>query len=754
MGLRAVDRFWVVWPIAGVLFCLIYVLIPAGHAAALLSACVGITAVGLTVAGMRRNRSRRPKSWAGFASGLMFCAVGDLVLAANDFLLGYQPFPSWADAAYLIGLVLLTVGLFGLTRERSVRELARFLDAGIIATGLGLVYWVAVIVPMVGDLHETSLAYLVTLGYPITAVMLFAVVVPLVLRLGRRTPCFWLLTFGSAATLGSSAFYSLVPTLSPLAGKLISGGYLFTYLCYAGAALHPTARDPIPGTAGDRFGPSRLALLTASTLLAPAVLLTEGVRRHGQVDWLAAGIGSIILFLLVMARLSGFVTTVQRQSGQLEALAMTDVLTGMANRRMFEERLGPAVERGAVHLLMLDLDGFKEVNDRLGHAVGDRLLQDVSTRLVGVLREPDLVARMGGDEFAVLLRDLPDDAVDEIAARVLAALRRPVELADHRLTVVGASLGIASSPGIDEPYELLRRADVAMYAAKRARNGRQHWYAAHLDDEAGERLELIEDLRVALETGQLSLAYQPIVSLPDGRVVAVEALIRWQHPVRGAVSPAAFIPIAEQTGIILEVGAWVLRTACVQAVTWRDTLGAEAPGRVSVNVSARQLAEPGFADLVASVLAWTGLDAHHLVLEVTETAVFGGGQAVRTVQELHELGIKIALDDFGTGHSSLGLLQTVPVDILKVDKSFVETITMAGRHAVIASALIQVSQGLGLSAVAEGVETAEQAAELYRLGYRMAQGFHFGRPAAEPDFTRRMPLAVAGRPQAGRRPDY
>jgi EAL domain-containing protein (putative c-di-GMP-specific phosphodiesterase class I) len=214
----------------------------------------------------------------------------------------------------------------------------------------------------------------------------------------------------------------------------------------------------------------------------------------------------------------------------------------------------------------------------------------------------------------------------------------------------------------------------------------------------------------------------------------VESLVRWQHPERGLVSPAEFIPLAERTGLIVELGEWILRTACERFARWQHEYGPLAPSRISVNVSARQLAEPGFAALVAEVLSQTGVAAGHLIVEVTETAVFGGGAAVQAVRDLHDLGVRIALDDFGTGHSSLGLLQTVPVDVLKVDKSFVDNLTMAGRHAVIATALIQVSNGLGLTAVAEGVETAEQAAELHRLGYQLAQGYHFGRPVAEPDF--------------------
>jgi EAL domain-containing protein (putative c-di-GMP-specific phosphodiesterase class I) len=281
---------------------------------------------------------------------------------------------------------------------------------------------------------------------------------------------------------------------------------------------------------------------------------------------------------------------------------------------------------------------------------------------------------------------------------------------------------------------VLRRAEVAMYAAK-ASGSRYRRYGLELDDQASEEARLGAELRAALNASQFRLVYQPIVDLPDGRLRYVESLVRWQHPTRGLVSPAEFVPAAEQNGLIVELGEWVLRTACTQFVRWRQHHGAAAPERISVNVSARQLAEPGFARVVADVLATSGLAPEHLIVEVTETAVFGGGVAVQAVADIRMLGVQIALDDFGTGHSSLGLLHSVPVDILKVDKSFVDNLTMTGRQAVIATALIQVSHGLGLTAVAEGVETAEQAAQLHRLGYRLAQGYYFGKPVAEPGFA-------------------
>jgi EAL domain-containing protein (putative c-di-GMP-specific phosphodiesterase class I) len=271
-----------------------------------------------------------------------------------------------------------------------------------------------------------------------------------------------------------------------------------------------------------------------------------------------------------------------------------------------------------------------------------------------------------------------------------------------------------------------------MHASRRS--GVPVRWSTSLDHGAVDAARLGAELRTALDRGQFQVVYQPIVELPSGRVKAVEALVRWEHPERGLVSPGAFIPVAEDNGLIVELGAWVMRTAVLRLAAWQRELGDLAPERVSVNVSPKQLARPGYPATVAAVLAEAGLAAGCLVVEVTETAVFEGGPAITALYELQDLGVRIALDDFGTGHSSLGLLHTVPVHTLKVDKSFVDNITEAGRHAVIAGALIQISDGLGLSAVAEGVETAEQAAALTRLGYRYLQGYHYGRPVADPDF--------------------
>ena len=727
--MRWLGRWWPVWPLAGAFAAVGYLVMPAAWAGYLLSGTAGLTAVVCTVIGVRRHRPENTRGWLIFAAGVSLWMSGDLAYAVSDLRQATLPYPSIADFFYLSAYPVIAVGLFRLTGRGGRRSVSGLIDLAIVASGLALIYWVVVVGPLTRDGAMPGSVRAVTIAYTVASVILVGAVTPMLVRGGRATPSMWLLHIGIAVVVVSNITYVLAPGV----GELAFAGFVFTYVCWSGAGLHPSVSERATVAGPEAFGRGRLGALAASTLLVPGVLFMEGLRHPSTIDWRAIGIGAVVLFLLVLTRMSGFVRQVQRQAGQLEDLAMRDELTGLANRRLFEERLGALAGLGSPQVAILDLNGFKDVNDRFGHAHGDRLLQEVGERLTASVRGDDLVARMGGDEFAVLVADAPAASMKGLVERLAAALRQPIRAYDQEL-LVGVSIGYADGAGVDDPYEVLRRADVAMYEAKQLGGGRSCRYRPDLDREAGERARLGAELRTAMDAGQLHLVYQPIVELPHGRIVSVEALVRWQHPTRGFVSPAEFIPVAEQNGLIVELGAWVLSTACTQAIRWNDELGADAPARMSVNASARQLAEPGFAGFVADVLAQTGLPADRLVIEVTETAVFGGGQTVEAVNALHRLGVQIALDDFGTGHSSLGLLHVIPVDVLKVDKSFVDNITMAGRHAVIATALIQVAGGLGLTAVAEGVETAEQAAELHRLGYRLAQGYHFGRPVIQPDF--------------------
>ncbi|GLY95897.1 hypothetical protein Acsp02_31520 [Actinoplanes sp. NBRC 103695] len=465
------------------------------------------------------------------------------------------------------------------------------------------------------------------------------------------------------------------------------------------------------------------------------LLLFVGTAAGGI--FLVVAIAAVLLTALVALRQvhallenDRLLRRVDAGQAQLAHRANHDHLTDLANRTLFEQRTREALagsDRRAMSLALIDLDDFKAINDRLGHAVGDALLVVVAARLRECVRGDDLVARLGGDEFGLLLDGLRGTEATEVLDRITEALRRPVHALGYDL-LVSASVGLAEGWADAEPQELLRRADLAMYAAKERGKGRHAVYDAELEKHQAADAELGAALRTALDNDEFTLVYQPIVRLPDGHWTGMETLVRWHRPDRGFVGPDTFIPIAERTGLIVPLGDWILRTALRQAAEWDRTYGAAAPREIGINVSARQLREPGFAGDVKEALAETGFDPERVVVEVTETAVFDGGVALDTLQNLVGLGVKVALDDFGTGHSSLGLLRTCPADTLKVDKSFVDGIGGRSEEAVIATAMIQITNGLHLQAVAEGVETAEQAETLYRLGYRFAQGYHFSRP--------------------------
>ena len=484
-----------------------------------------------------------------------------------------------------------------------------------------------------------------------------------------------------------------------------------------------------------------------------AVAATDGLllligHRAGADEFIVALAAVCLTALVVVRQITAqsenvrLLRRVDAGQQQLAHRASHDDLTDLPNRALFEQRTQESVARmpgGALSVAVVDLDDFKAINDRLGHAVGDALLVVVGQRLRQCVRQDDVVARLGGDEFGLLLHGLRAHQATDVLARITDALSRPVNALGYDL-LVRASVGLAEAWAGADPVELLRRADLAMYAAKERGKGRHAVYDAELEQHQADDARLGAELRQALDNGEFTLVYQPIVGLPDGRWTGLETLVRWHSPARGFVGPDIFIPIAERTGLIVPLGEWILRTALRQAADWDAAYGPAAPREIGINVSARQLREPGFAGVVGQALEATGFDPERVVVEVTETAVFDGGVAVDTLHDLVELGVKVALDDFGTGHSSLGLLRSCPVDVLKVDKSFVDGIGGRSEEAVIATAMIQITNGLHLQAIAEGVETAEQADTLYRLGYRFAQGYHFSRPLTPAQVHERLEL--------------
>jgi diguanylate cyclase (GGDEF)-like protein len=412
--------------------------------------------------------------------------------------------------------------------------------------------------------------------------------------------------------------------------------------------------------------------------------------------------------------------------------ALHDSLTGLPNRALMLERLEHAFARGlrsrhTCAVLFVDLNQFKAVNDTYGHRIGDELLVAVSQRLLAVLRPADTLARMSGDEFVILCEDLEDPArADAIAARVNGALARPFRLSGVEVDM-SASIGIAfTGRGSDAPEDLIRDADLAMYRTKRKNAGNRQVFdlrELHLAEDQG---TLVQFLPGAAARGELHLAYQPIVGTADGRLIGVEALLRWTHPRRGEIPPTIAIPIAEQSGQIFEIGRWVLQQAWSDREQWPATA---AEISMSVNVSAHQFMAAGFAKNIAGVLSSGSIDPRLLTLEVTESVfVRDGERALVVLEDLKDIGVQIALDDFGTGYSSLSYLMTYPVDTIKVDQTFTANLGTNPASRTIITAVTQLAHGLGMTVVAEGVETIEQHRELAQLGCDASQGFYFARP--------------------------
>lgn len=475
-----------------------------------------------------------------------------------------------------------------------------------------------------------------------------------------------------------------------------------------------------------------------------------------------------------VVRLESEIEERQRIQEQLRDMTLKDALTGLPNRNQLMQQLQEVLHRpqqqgeagfDSFAVLFLDCDRFKVVNDSLGHLVGDELLVHISRRLTEIVSAPNLVARLGGDEFAVLLTDLstsewvnraidqsaqsandsqaksqpePEtceaiaveyvDKVAQIADTIIQRFAQPFQIQGHEI-FINASIGITfSHPHYRKPEQLLRDADMAMYRAKARGRARYHVFDAAMYDEAMERLLLETDLRKAIEQDELFLCYQPILSLETQQIIGFEALVRWQHPSRGLISPATFIPLAEETGLIAPIGYWVLRTACAQIRQWQDQHIINDAVSISVNLSIRQLADPTFLDQLDGILIDTDFPPHLLKLEVTESILANQHQVIQLLERLHERQIQLSLDDFGTGFSSLSYLNTLPFDILKIDKSFVQPISSDSQSLGVIPAILAIAQTFNMQVIAEGVETLEQAEHLKQLNCPLGQGYFFAKP--------------------------
>jgi diguanylate cyclase (GGDEF)-like protein/PAS domain S-box-containing protein len=454
-------------------------------------------------------------------------------------------------------------------------------------------------------------------------------------------------------------------------------------------------------------------------------------------------------------RVNAFVrdTSDRKALEQVTYQAFHDPLTDLANRALFTDQVASALARRGdsstetVAVLLLDLDDFKTVNDSLGHAAGDELLVAVAARLRSCVRPGDTLARLAGDEFAILLDDLDDErAAVAVAKRVGARLEAPFEI-DEMEIAVRASIGISLGQTPDaRPEDLMRDADVAMYEAKAGGKGGFQVFEPHMRHAVVTRMELKADLRHALERGELQVHYQPYIKLEDETIAGAEALLRWEHAERGLIPPLDFIPLAEEMGLIVPIGRWVLRAACARAVDWGRRFPELGPLTLSVNVSARQLQDRSFVGEVAEILSEHGLSPERVVLELTESSlVEDPDHAVRRLEELRELGIRLAIDDFGTGYSSLGYLQRYPIEILKVHRAFVAELGRHPEEPALAKAILQLAQHLSMQTIAEGVEDGTQVDALRALGCGYAQGFHFSPPLTADEFVALLGARAAGR---------
>ena len=707
----------------------------AVYTAIVLAASLGILARGVLVAGERL-------AWTLIGLGALVWSVGELYWWRVMADLPDPPFPSIADALYLALFPPLYAGLVLLVRHRVGHfHASQWLD-GVAGTLMVAAFGAGVVLPPVVAAGEGNAAEVATnLAYPLGDLVVLALLAALAALTGWRPGrSVGLLALGCAIFASADVLYlyrvAIASELSPGVPELL---WALGLVVMGLGAL----QSPAPPAAVRLEGWRVMVIPTIVSLGSVGLLVFDHYSDQGAVGvWLAAA-----ALLVCMARAA---LTFRENIALADAhrQAVTDSLTGLPNRRLFNDRAERAIARARrdglrVAVMIIDLDRFKEVNDTLGHRSGDVLLQEVARRLVRSVRESDTIARLGGDEFAVLLPDATDAAG---AARAAAALcdviAEPILLEGLSLDTE-ASIGIALFPGDgDDVAQLLQRADVAMYTAKGDHLG-YAFYGAEHDHYSPERLALVGELRTGIEEGQLVLHYQPQVDLETGDMAGVEVLLRWQHPVRGLLAPDEFVPLAEHTTLIIPLTLHVITRALAQLVEW------DAQGRrlsVAVNVSARNLLDPGFADAVDACLSLAGVEPGRLELEITETVLMANpARAMEVLSRLSDMGVGLSIDDFGTGYSSLDYLKRLPVDVLKIDKSFVMNMADDPADAMIVRSTIDLARNLGLRVVAEGIEDQSAYDMLRSLGCHVGQGFLMSRPVLPADLE----LLLDGRDAGG-----
>ena len=700
---------------------------------------VGFLSLVGTIVGIRLHKARYRTPWVLFALGQASFLTADVIYYWLETHSQSVPFPSVADAFYLLMYPLVIAGLALKIRRNSngTKDWAGLIDAGIFGIALFSVLWVLVMDAYVPIAGQATAERLISLCYPVMDLAVLFVAIRLAVIIHRRHRSLSLIIAALCSLVIADVQYGVLNAADAFqTGGIADAFWLGFYVLFALAAMHPSMAGEIRSGTNqlERISNGRLVLMFCATLLVPVIDLVWGTPEDRYVTLTS----SAVLFGLMLSRVLGLVRTVEHGRELLHQEARQDPLTGLANRTQFTERTTAALmgeSRNTVAVLLIDLDDFKAVNDSLGHEAGDHVLTEVANRISRCVRDSDLVARLGGDEFAVLITKTIDrhDAAST-AARIIRSLNEPITVLNRPVRVAG-SVGIAvESKEHDNVQSLLRGADVAMYLAKRQGKGRYEFFEQSQYAEIIDRLTLKDDLERALDNREFLVHFQPIVDTDSAIIRSVEALVRWQHPTRGLISPTIFIPLAEETGKINAIGRWVLTETCKHVRRWQVEIPHCSELRASVNLSARQLNDPDLLHIVTEALRSSGLAPEHLTLELTESLLVADTNSHRTLQQLTTLKVGIAIDDFGTGYSSLSYLHSFPVDTIKIDQSFVQKLDDSATSTALVRTVIDLARAVGGTTVAEGVENQRQLDILSDLRCDLVQGFLFSRPLPADEF--------------------
>ena len=744
-----------------------------------------IATVCLVIAAWRSTAHSRGTflAWTFLALGQLAFTIADVIWAWLELGIGKNPFPSAADGFYLAFYPLILIGILFLPARRLERQerTKLLLDTGIIMIAATLVYWIFLINPLIMDGAGSSmLTQIITLAYPVGDLILFAAVLKLLYRRPdqQNQTALFLLSAGIAVMILTDTIYGY----QAIAGTYVSGGVLDLgwpiYYALIGIAGFWQVRSWQTGSLEQNHSPKRYFPQTEGSfgrlnpreiyfpyfwVAAVFVLLLYQLTQAGsrQVLLMWSGFGAIVSLVIIrqiltlreneqlVDQLQETLSRMSRQSAefraeiqkrkmmqeQLDYDSLHDGLTGLANRSLLMDRLKQAIEYNrrrtdyGYAVILMDIDYFKNINEALGHSIGDQLLLEVSQRLKLSLRTSDTLARLGGDEFVLLLLDANQskDAAATIE-RITQELTLPYQIGEHKIQIT-ASFGVVT-PSVEyiAPEEILRDADIAMYCAKAEGKANYVFFHPNMREKTITRLKLRNELPVALERGELCLNFQPIFDLRTGRIQGLEALLRWQHPEKGRISPLEFIPIAEETGLIHPIGRWVLLEACRKMCQWHNAHPRSPTLTISVNVSGLQIKSPDFIEQVRQVLQETGLAASRLILEITEGIFLDHSETITTTfNQLTAMGVRLQIDDFGTGYSSLTYIQEFPVHTIKLDRAFVSKIGI-GNASEIVRTIITMAHDMGKETIAEGIETEEQLNFLKKLGCEGGQGFLLSLP--------------------------